>query len=279
MKKYFFTVAFFAAFLCGAGAGASGLRIVSLKPNITDIVYALGEGDRLVGVTKYCDVPQGQVKPAIVADYTRPYTERIMALSPDIVLGSRENSSRRSIESLEKMGIGVRLLPFTTIRETESSIRAIGELLGIRQRGDELAEKFSAEIFGLKKKWKDYPLRRVIVVWGVRPIVVAGPGTYMDELLEFISASNAVKDTRIKYPHIGIEEMIALEPDAIIDLSMGSEAQEKEGGRPWDNIGAIRAVREGRVIAMDVSKFRAGPNLPAALNKLAREIRPLTRDH
>jgi len=99
---------------------AAPSRIVSLKPNITDIVYVLGLGDKLVGITKYCEVPKGASRPEIIGDYTQAYVEKIVELSPEIVLGSKENSSRRSIESLRRMGVRVELFPFTTLARQEN---------------------------------------------------------------------------------------------------------------------------------------------------------------
>lgn len=256
----------------GLHAGEMG-RIVSLKPNITDIVYALGLGGRLVGVTRYCEVPEGSPAPEIVGDYTQPYLEKIIALSPDIVLGSRENSSRRSVEPIMKSGIRIEFYPFTTLDDTLNSMRAIGNAVGLSERGNELANRMQREIAGLKNRFERSPIKRVIVVWGLRPIVIAGRGTYMDELLSVVGAVNAATKSKIKYPRIGIEELIVLDPDMIIDLSMGSEATKSNGAqKPWDGIDAIRAVRNKTVITMNAGEFRAGPGLPAALAKLAEMI-------
>ena len=259
---------------------AAPARVVSLKPSITDVVVALGARDKLVGVTRYCSGAKGV---AIAGDYTQPYIERIVALDPDMVLGSEENSSRRSVEQLKRMGIRVKLFPFTTIGETLSSIRLIGEAIGKGAEGDELSRKTARAFEELKKKWKGADPVSTVVVWGTRPLVVAGPGTYMDELLRLIGARNPIKGTSIKYPHVGLEELIAMDPDAIVDLSMGSEAStddaavpgsagEKPGRRPWDGVSSIRAVREGRVISLDASLFRAGPNLPEGLAKLGEML-------
>lgn len=248
-------------------------RIVSLKPTITDVIVALGEGQRLVGVTRYCDTSSLTPKPAIAGDYTQPFIERIIALSPDIILGSQENSSRRSIEQIERMGMRAEILPFSTVNETFSSIKKIGVLLGVPEKGDGLAREMKTSLISLKEKWSTSSIKRLIIVWGTRPLIVAGPGSYMDELLAYIGAKNAVMKTQIHYPRLGLEELIALDPDAIIDLSMGSEALESLGSaKPWDGVGILRAVREKQVISLDASMFRAGPKLPEALNRLAKML-------
>lgn len=270
MRKFFISAAALMVALGPAGLSAAPvpLRIVSLKPNVTDIVYALGAGERLVGVTRFCDVPAGAPRPEVVADYTRAFIEPIVALGPNVVIGSRENSSRKSIEAIERTGIAVRLFPFTTLSEALSSIRAIGSLLGADERGESLAAGMEEAIRSIEGRWRGSEPVRALIVWGLKPLVVAGRGTYMDELLNSVGAANAVGRTNLKYPRIGLEELIASDPDAIVDLSMGSEAG---GGtsRPWSGIESLRAVREGRVYRLDASEFRAGPRLPDALEKLA----------
>lgn len=213
-----------------AAYAAAPARVVSLKPSITDVVYALGLGEQLVGVSRYCEAPAGMKKPEVVADYTRPYTERIIALAPDLVLGSKENSSRRSIESLEGLGIRVELFPFTTLDETLNSIKGIAAALGEPARGEALAKKIASDLDALKKKWSGGERPHIVIVWGTKPVVVAGKGTYMDEMLGYIGAENAMQgDKWMKYPRIGLEDLIALNPDAIVDLSMSSE--EKRSAR------------------------------------------------
>lgn len=271
MRKRF--AFFIVLLLLPAAAAAAPQRIVSLKPSITDTVVALGLGDRLVGVTRFCEVPAGMQRPEVVADYTRPFAERIIALTPDLVLGSQENSSRRSIENLQRAGIAVKIYPFTDLSETLASIRAIAKDLGVPAAGEQLAAKVERSLAELAKRYATATPTRVVAVWGTRPLVVAGPGTYLDELLTKVGARNAVTGTRIRYPRLGLEELIALNPDAILDLSMGSEAVEGAAReRPWDGITELAAVRKGRVITLDTDLFRAGPRLPEGLAKLAQML-------
>ncbi len=203
--------------------------------------------------------------------------ERIVALSPDLVLGSRENSSRRSIDNLRRMGLEVKLFPFGNMEDSLESIRGIADALGEGERGRKLAKKLRLELAKLQRTYGGKPTKRAVIVWGRRPMVVAGPGTFMDEALAYIGSKNAVRGAGVKYPKIGLEELIALNPDIIVDLSMGSEANDREL-RPWDRTDAIKA----RVISMDMNDFRAGPRLIDGLKKLAKEIHniaePGTRD-
>jgi len=257
--------------VCANALAAAPQRVVSLKPSITDTIYALGLGDTLVGVTKYCEVPKGKPRPEVAADYTRPYTERIIALTPDIVLGSQENSSRRSIESIERAGIAVKLFPFTSLDESLASIEGIAETLGSPDKGRLLSKRVVDELNALKRRFGNRRPLKAVVVWGQRPLIIAGPGTYMDEAIPYIGLKNVAASISVKYPKVGLEQLIAFDPDVIIDLSMDSQAG-SNSQRPWTGVGTIKAVREGRVIAMDPGLFRAGPNIPNALEKLAARI-------
>ena len=270
MRRFALAILFLFCSAFAIHAHAAGpMRLVSLKPSITDVVLALGAGDRLVGVTKYCS---GAPNAAVAGDYVQPYVERIVALSPDLVLGSEENSSRASVEKLRSMGLGVLIFPFSTVEETLSSVRGIGRALGLAERGEAEAERIEAKLRELKRLYAGEAPKRVVVIWGTRPLIAAGTGTYMDELLPFVGAASALPSSKIAYPRIGLEELIASDPDAIVDLSMGSESAASAlgpgGGKPWSGVKELRAVRDGMVIALDASLFRAGPRLPEGLAKL-----------
>lgn len=257
-----------------APALAAPKRIVSLKPNITEIVFALGLGHRVVGVTKYCNFPKKARRLPLVADYTRPFIERIIALHPDIILASKENASRRPIERLTAMGYRVELFPFSTLAETMESIHGIASVLGADKKGQKLVSSLNKKLDSLAQQMKDRPSMRVVIVVGLRPLIAAGPGSYMDELLGIINVANAVDRSRASYPRIDLEGLISLNPDAIVDLSMGSESGHGSTAKPWDEIKAIKAVREGRVIHFDMDALRPGPRLPDALASLAEKIHP-----
>lgn len=243
-------------------------RIVSLKPAITDVIVAMGQGDRLVGVTKYCEVPSEIARPAIVGDYTRPYLERIIALRPDVVLNSRENSSRKSIERLRETGVVVELLPFGSRKDILASTERIGEIIGHADDGKRLALDMQRSLAEIETRWKKLPRVRVLIVWGRRPLVVAGGGSFIDEYLPGIGAINVMSATKIPYPRIGLEELISLDPDVIVDLSMGSEGKGSDG-RIWDKAPTLKAVRNKRVYILSTSDFRPGPRLIKGLGKLA----------
>ena len=267
MRYIFRTLIFFIAiFTCGVVHAE--LRIISLKPAITDVFVATGYSNKLVGVTKYCEIPKNL---PIVGDYTRPYIEKIIALQPDMVLNSMENSSRKSVERLQSTGIRVELLSFRTTGDMIESIRKIGILTGETKRSEELAKAMRDKLASIKRKWHKAKKERVLIVWGRNPMVVAGSDSYMNEHMDTIGAVNAMADSRIPYPKIGLEELIAIDPDVIIDLSMGSE-KDDDSGKLWSGVSVLKAVRKNRVYTMNTGDVRRGPRLPEGLAKLAELI-------
>jgi iron complex transport system substrate-binding protein len=153
------------------------------------------------------------------------------------------------------------------MEESLESIQVISDVLGEEKRGRRLVKELRLELARLKRRYGEKSAKRAVIVWGRRPMVVAGTGTFMDEALPYIGSVNAVQGSGVKYPKIGLEELIALDPDVIVDLSMGSEKGDT-AKRPWDRTEAIDA----RVISMDINDFRAGPRLIDGLRKLGEEM-------
>lgn len=250
-------------------------RIVSLKPNITEILFALGAGDRVVGVTKYCDYPEGAKELPSVADYVKPFAERIIDAAPDLIVGSQENSSRKSIHMLRRMGYDVALYPFSTVDDALGSIEAIAARIGLPRDGARLRRRIERGLEKARSARGEGAGRRVLVVWGQRPLVVTGPRTFMGELIDTVGAVNVVPVSKVRYPHWSAENVIAANPEVIVDMSHSASSGQAMGGgkEMWRRLTMIDAVKHGRVYTLDDSLFRAGPRLPLALKELSKAIR------
>jgi iron complex transport system substrate-binding protein len=247
-------------------------RIVSLKPNITEILFELGAGDRVVGVTTFCDYPEEAAKLPRVADYTRPFIEKIISLSPDLIITSKEESSRRSIEELERMGIKTAILPFKTIEETISSIRKIADLVDEAEKGKMLEEKMRRKAEFLRRKYAAGGKKRVLLVWGRKPLITAGGGTYMDDLLPLVGAENVVPKGSVAYPRWGLEKVIAANPDIIIDMSMGaydpSEEEKRSAMEFWNHLDTVKAVQNKKIYFLHTKDFRQSPRIFESMEKM-----------
>ncbi len=263
--------------LFSSNVAFSGERIISLKPNITEILFALGVGGQVVGVTTWCDYPEAAKKLPKVADYININTERIMALKPDLVIGSEENSVKSQFAALNSAGIRTMTAPFATIEDLYGSIGKIAEAVGKKDAGKKLVAEIRK---GMKKTNPPSPpftkggistsppfekggtggisdQRTVLILVGHRPLVAASDKTFMGEIVGLAGFKNVVTSERL-YPTINTEFLLAKNPDVIIDLGMGSEAHSE-----------LPAALRGRVVKLDISDFRAGPRIGEAVKKLS----------
>ncbi|MBT3182094.1 MAG: ABC transporter substrate-binding protein, partial [Deltaproteobacteria bacterium] len=160
---------------------------------------------------------------------------------------------------------------FRTTADMIDSIRKIGNLTGEPKKAEALASNMISKLTSIKKRWISAEKKKILIVWGRNPIVVAGTNSYMNEHMDTIGATNAMASSKIPYPKIGLEELISMDPDVIIDLSMGSEKND-ESGKIWSGVHALRAVREKKVYSMNTGDVRRGPRLADGLEKLAKMI-------
>ncbi|MBU4483796.1 ABC transporter substrate-binding protein [bacterium] len=242
-------------------------RIVSLKPNITDILLAIKADGDIVGITSYCQWNSEKTRPTIVADYTNIEIERVIALKPDLIISSRENSDQKDISTLKNMGIKALLLDFNSIGSTLASIRTLGEKLDRKKEAQALLNRFSILLNGYKNSKRE---TKVLLVLGQKPLIVAGPKSFLGEAIEAAGAYNAVGSTSVKYPNFSTEMLIGANPGIIIDMSMGSENRKLWQHRLnwWNQFTTINAVRDNKIFQLDINDFRPSNKLLVGLNKL-----------
>ena len=249
-------------------------RVVSLSPSTTEAAVAIGAADALVGRSRYCDFPPEVLKLPQVGGYADPNLEAIFALKPDLVVGARGPAGPQLAEKLAAHGAG------TYFPETESFAQIDAMLLGLGERTGHAAEahaavqRIDARVAGVTEAVRGLPKLRVLMVFGLTPIVATGPKSFPNEMIERAGGANAVAEG-MAYPVLGIERVFALDPDLIVNCAMaeahGSEQIHKDAPG-WKN---LRAVKEGKVIALsDESLLRPGPRVGDALAILARAIHP-----
>ncbi len=243
-------------------------RVVSLAPSATEILFALGAGDRVVGVTRYDDYPEAVTELPRVGGFIDPDPEAVIALAPDLVVAVRTSGGRARIDTLARLGVPVLVVPAESIDDLWVAIEAIGGAVGRADQATALAGRLRAALERIRRAHRDRPRLRVLLVVGHRPLVVAGRGTYLDGLLDYVAADNVVSAGGA-YPRLDLEATVALDPDAIVDVAM----LRSDPGF-WDRFGAVRAVRDGRVVPVDGDPLlRPGPRLPDGLAALARALR------
>lgn len=192
-------------------------RIVSLAPNLTEIVYALGLGDYLVGDTNQCDYPVAAKAVNKMGDYNNPVIEKILESKANIVLAT-EGNPRPIVNAIKKLNINVIETNPHTISELIASIQYLGKQLKAEKRGNQIAKSIQDEVFYFKK----HPLKgkTFLLVLQSHPIYSASDQTWIGDLFKITGLKNIVDNSRIKYPVVSYEYVIQKNPDLIFSGSI-----------------------------------------------------------
>ena len=253
----------------GPPAGANPARIVSLSPALTEILFALGQGERVVGVTDYCDFPPEAVAKPKVGGYASPSVEVVLALKPDLVLVSPGPGNRDPALALRRAGLRLEVVPAETVGESLGAIEQVARICGVPERGAALADALRNRLETVAGR--SAGARRVPALFAVQiePLIAAGAGTLPSELLEIAGGRNVVAAPR--YPRVGIESVIEAAPEVILQARMDAPdavaARREEAF--WSRWPAIPAVRDGRVVVLSGPiALRPGPRVAEAAEQL-----------
>jgi iron complex transport system substrate-binding protein len=260
-----------------AETGTEVHRIVSLAPSITEILFALGVGDRVVGVSTYCDYPPEAARIDRIGTFLDPNVEMILAKKPELVIGVPSPGNREPVEALQ--GLGVRTLVVDPERVTAilSAIRTVAQAVGAAEAGERLVQRIESDLDAVRRRLEGVPRRKVLMVVGRVPLIAVGEGTYQNELIQLAHGTNIAAASGEAWPHLSIEFVIREAPEVIIDTSMGSEeAREADGGKAfWRQFPTIPAVRQDEIHGYrDYQLLRPGPRVAQTLETMARYIHP-----
>ncbi len=268
--------------LVGAAAAANAAepaqqgarRVVCLAPAFTEICFALGKGDRVVGVTDFCDYPPEATERTRVGGFLNPRRETIVGLRPDLVLAVPEEAELAG--QLRQLEIRSEVLPLYRLADIDRAIRRVAGWLGDAAAGGRLAGALAAELAGLRKADAAARPPKVLLVvgrnWGeLSNIYVAAPGTFLGELLEAAGGCNAYAG-RIRYPSLSLEGISRMDPEIILELYPGQhlgDGQKAALRHDWDRLPAITAVRKGRIVILDESYLAIpGPRVAQSVRRI-----------
>lgn len=251
-------------------------RIVSLAPSNTEILFALGLGDKVVGVTNYCDYPEEAKSKEKIGGFADPNMEKIVSLKPDIVLATEAH--QKPVEQLEKLNIPVVVLTSTDIADMMDSLEIVGKICGREAESFKIADELKNRIKAVEDKVAGVPEdKRPKVYYEIwpEPFTTAGPGTFVNDIIEKAGGRNIAGDAKKAYPEYSQEMIISKNPDIIIFSHHGSSntAAEDILKRPgWEN---IDAVKDKKVFYVDENIVqRATPRLVDGLEQFAEIIHP-----
>ncbi len=258
-------------------------RIVSLSPNITEILFALGLGERIVGVTRFCNYPpEAQLKPR-VGGYLDPNYEAILRLKPDVVVLISEFEQIKAF--LSELGIKSLIVDNKTVSDILSSIEHLGVVFGAEEQAEKILADIRTRVDRIEKGTKDSKRPKVLIViertlgtGDIEDVYVAGRNTFYDELIKMAGGDNAYDVKKIAYPILSAEGIIHLNPDVIFDLipqleqtGLNIATIEKD----WERLHQSNAIRNHHIyiLSQDYAVI-PGPRFILFLEELARMIHP-----
>ena len=251
-------------------AGPTPARVVSLNPTTTEIVFAIGAGDRLVGRTHWDLYPAAAKAVPDLGSGIRPNVEAVLGARPDLVLLYASNDNRQAAERLHAAGVKTLSLKVDHIADFQRAVRLIGVLLGDSARGAMVSDTVARTLERVRAATASLP--RPTVFWHIwdAPLITIGQGSYMSELISIAGGTNVYEDMPAASPTVGIEDVLRRDPRYIIT---GPEGAAKIKSDPrWS---AAAAVKEGRILVVDTALVgRPATRLGEAALSLAALLHP-----
>ncbi|MFH1625711.1 MAG: cobalamin-binding protein [Pseudomonadota bacterium] len=250
-------------------------RIVSLAPSITETLYFLNLGERIVGVTEFSDYPDAAKTKPKVGSYINLNIEKIISLRPDLIIGIADGNKKQSIDALERLGYGVYAVNPRYVQDIFDTIKNIGKITGCVESANRLVDELRSRVNYIESRTKGIGKPRVFFQIGINPVVTVGRYTFHNDLIRMAGGLNISGEEQVKYPKYSMETILLKSPDIIIISSMhrgGGFARKKEEWMKWKN---IPAVKNGRIYVIDSDLIdHPSPRIIDGLEKLARLIHP-----
>ncbi len=257
---------------------AQPLRIVSAAPSVTEILFELGLGNSLVGVTSSCNFPKAAKRIEPIGPFNQPNMEKILALSPTLLIAA--NASLGSAEStLNQAGITVLNIKIGNFDELFAGILQIGQATGTRTRAQALVDRLQSDLRATAQIYAHVPVAqrpKVFVELWYNPLTTAGGSTFLNEVIARAGGNNAAAAITQEYPQVNPEDVIAWNPDVILIARMLPTTQALDEIKHRIGWNAIRAVQQNRMITGISSDYllRPGPRLVIGVRELAEALYP-----
>lgn len=274
MKKIILSIIFLS--LLSTKAIASP-RYISIAPSTTEILFALGLDEEIVGVSSYCNYPLKAKTKTKVANFSHPNLEKIFSLKPDYIFCTGLEQAPIVLE-LKRLNFNVYVADPASIEELFTSIKDIGRITDKTQEAAELIKKMKNDIKAVSSKARLIPrekrIKVFIEIW-YEPLMTAGKGSFIDELINLAGGINVAHDIKRPYSNFSAEKVVNLNPGCIIMAYMDKESPLKlvEGRFGWGDIDAVRNKRVFNDINPDVL-LRPGPRITEGLKEIYKRLYP-----
>ncbi|MDA8187780.1 MAG: cobalamin-binding protein [Dehalococcoidales bacterium] len=248
-------------------------RIVSLAPSNTEILFALGLGDSVVGVDDYSNYPNEAKSKEKVGSFADTSIEKVVALEPDLVLATNIHV-KTVVPKLETRGLATVVVQPKNLARLLDNIRTVGTLAGKAREAETLADGLQRRVEDIANKTKTASSRPRVFFELDAKLYTVGPGTFADDMIDKAGGANIAADAKTEWPQLSLEAIVLKDPDIVFLADHGfGETVDKVKGRPgWEK---ITAVRNDRVIPLDPDLVnRPGPRAVDGLDLMARALHP-----
>lgn len=245
-------------------------RIVSLAPNITEMLFALDAGSRLVGVTSFCNFPPEAAALPKVGGAT-PNLERVIRLNPDLLLTPRGFLNADAVRELEQLRIPVFTFETHTLDDVLRHLSTLGRLLDRGKTADTLVGRLRERIKRVSTPSAGRPRPTVLYVLNSDPLITVGPGSFIHHVIELAGGANIAADTGTAYPRLSMETVLKRNPDVLLFPAGESETVSESQLVQWRTWSALSAVRHNRLVPVASDLLdRPGPRIVEGLEHLAQ---------
>lgn len=248
-------------------------RILSYAPNLTEILFAIGASDRVVGRTRFCDWPPEAERVPSFGGMLDPDFEKIATLRPDLVLATTVGDPRDKVDALERLGYPVFVTSPQSVEDVIGDIAQIGRVVNETAGAARVVARMRADLARVRRRVQGRPAVRTLVVIWQDPLRTIGPGTFFEDLVQRAGGDPVLGGGGAKYPRLSMEVVMREAPELILIGRPGEPGRGDE--RFWRQFPTLPAVRAGRIVSIDIEILsRPGPRITEALLDLARAIHP-----
>ncbi|HIN87513.1 MAG TPA: hypothetical protein EYN05_02505 [Nitrospinaceae bacterium] len=260
---------------------AASQRVISTSPAITEILFAIGAGDRVVGVTDFCNYPEQACRLPSIGGPLNPSTETWITLKPDLIIIQEDSEviqKNAKIFKIPSLTVSV-----NNLNNILNSIQIIADSLHMPQAGHQLAIKIKTKIEGYRTHLKKIEPRQVLMLLSdtndpSRDLYAVGRDTFLNELLTIAGGENVLPDTMARYPKVSKEYIIAKSPEIIIEVGPKSNLSKEETlarKKTWGKFSTLRAVKDDKLYFIGADYILIpGPRLLNILDDFTRTIHP-----
>lgn len=249
-------------------------RIVSLAPSVTEVLFALDLGNRVVGVTSYCDFPAEAKTKEKLGDTLHPNLERLIALKPDLIIITTASQLEKLMQQLGELNIPIYVTNPRTVGEVVTSIRKIAAATGAAAKAEEIASEMDRRIANVEQRVKELPKPRVLYVLQTAPLITTGRNTFINDLINLAGGESISASETADYPQLSRETAIARAPEVIIAPETHGTELVKETDLRRD-FAVTPAVKTNRIVRVNPDwTDRPGPRIVEGLEQLAQGLHP-----